>query len=154
MRASPPPLGPGHLLRYKSKARLFWDFVTRAREAPEHSRIERPSPSRSKRMVRAFWSERLDGIEASPALKYDSIEKNTTVDKGKSDEAFLELGLLLIVTGLWVGVFVASLLVVYAKASVISSSWLLILVSAGAVSVLLAVMSVLVLRLKRIVSSW
>jgi hypothetical protein len=53
------------------------------------------------------------------------------VEERKEDETFLELGLLLIVTGLWWGVVViASSLVVFAKESNIRTSWLLILVSA------------------------
>jgi hypothetical protein len=75
-----------------------------------------------------------------------------TAEKIDRDEVFLELGLLLIVTGLWAGVVVASVLVVYAKDSLIMSSWPLALVSAGALSVVLAVASVLILRLKRVLS--
>ena len=65
-----------------------------------------------------------------------------------NEDVFLELGLLLIVTGLMVGVLILSLAIVFARESTIVSSSPLMLASAAAVSGLLAVVFVLLRRLK------
>jgi len=71
----------------------------------------------------------------------------------KREDVFLELGLLLIVTGLMVGVLFLSLVIVLARGSTIMSSSPQVLVSTAALSCLLAVVLVLVRRLKRLVAS-
>jgi hypothetical protein len=71
----------------------------------------------------------------------------------KRGDVFLELGLLLIVTGLMVGVLALSLVIVLARGSTIVSSSPQVFVSAAALSCLLAVVLVLVRRLKRLIAS-
>jgi hypothetical protein len=69
-----------------------------------------------------------------------------------NQDVFLELGLLLMVTGLMVGVLILSLAIVFARESTIVSSSPLTLATAAAVSSLLAVVFILVRRLKRFIS--
>jgi len=74
------------------------------------------------------------------------------VEKARSDDQFLELGLLLVVTGLFVGIFLLSLTIALARESTIASSLPMSLASGAALSGLLLVVVVLVLRVIRFVT--
>ena len=66
-------------------------------------------------------------------------------------DILLELGLLLMVTGLFVGVFVLSLVIVLSREAVITSSLSLMVATFGAVATLLAVVLVLLRRLVKFI---
>jgi hypothetical protein len=72
------------------------------------------------------------------------------LEQRNREAEFLELGLLLIVTGLMVGVFMLSLAFVLARESTLVSSSSLALVIAAALSGLFAVVFVLIRRVKRL----
>lgn len=74
------------------------------------------------------------------------------MEKARSDDQFLELGLLLVVTGLFVGIFLLSLTIALARESTIASSLPMSLASGAALSGLLLVVVVLVLRVIRFVT--
>lgn len=66
-------------------------------------------------------------------------------------DILLELGLLLMVTGLFVGVLVLSVVIVLSREAAITSSLSLMLASSGAVFALLALLLVLLRRLVRFI---
>jgi hypothetical protein len=68
------------------------------------------------------------------------------------EDQFLELGLLLIVTGFFVGIFFLSLTIALGRESSIASSLPESLVTGAALSALLFVMFVLIRRVKRFVA--
>jgi hypothetical protein len=72
--------------------------------------------------------------------------------KARSDDQFLELGMLLIVTGFFVGIFLLSLTIVLGRESAIASSPPLSLTSGAALASLAFVMFVLIRRVKRFVT--
>jgi hypothetical protein len=74
------------------------------------------------------------------------------MEKARSDDGFLELGLLLIVTGFFVGIFLLSLTIVLGRETTIASSLPIGLASGAALSGLVFVTFVLVRRVKRFVT--
>ena len=74
------------------------------------------------------------------------------MEKARSDNEFLELGLLLIVTGFFVGIFLLSLTIVLSRESAITSSLPMSLTAGAALSGLLFVTFVLIRRVKRFVT--
>lgn len=74
------------------------------------------------------------------------------MERVRSDDEFLELGLLLIVTGFFVGIFLLSLTIVLGRESAIASSIPMSLTSGAALASLLFVMFVLIRRAIRFVT--
>lgn len=72
------------------------------------------------------------------------------MDAGEADNLYLELALLLMVTGLFGGVLIISLAIVLGRESTIASSMSLALATGAAIICLLAVVLVLIRRLWRI----
>ena len=74
------------------------------------------------------------------------------LEETKADCVFLEFGLLLMVTGLFVVVLVTALVFLFSRESTIASSWPLATISVLAVSGLLALVLFLARRLKRFIA--
>jgi hypothetical protein len=74
------------------------------------------------------------------------------VDQAKRDDIFLEFGLLLIVTGLFVAVLITGLVLVFSRTSAFISSWPLTVVGAIALSSIAALVLFLARRLGRLIA--
>jgi len=70
----------------------------------------------------------------------------------RSDDQFLELGMLLIVTGFFVGIFLLSLTIILGRESAIACSLPMSLISGAVLAGLAFVMFVLIRRVKRFVT--